>query len=73
MKNEILALERAVNTLPPQCMMVFKLVREDGLSYHEAARLLNISPKAVEKQMNIAIEKLTQALRNSLLIQNISL
>jgi RNA polymerase sigma-70 factor (ECF subfamily) len=73
MKNDIVTLKRAVDMLPPKCMMVFKLVREDGLNHDEAARLLNISPREVEKQMDIAVRKLAQALRNSWFIENVSL
>ena len=54
MKNDIITLERAAKMLPPKCMVVFRLIREDGLKYHEAAQLLKMSPRAVEKQMDIA-------------------
>ena len=73
MKNDIVTLERAVKMLPPRCMMVFKLIREDGLKYEEAAQLLKMSPREVQRQMNIAVKKLAQALRNSWMIENSSL
>jgi RNA polymerase sigma-70 factor (ECF subfamily) len=50
--------ERSVSDLPARCQVVFRLVREDGLSYKEVAELLEISPKTVENQMGIAIKKL---------------
>src|SRR5215207_4306978 len=45
----------AIELLPPRCKMVFKLVREDGLSYKEVAEVLNISTKTVDAQMVIAV------------------
>ncbi|UCS95285.1 RNA polymerase sigma-70 factor [Echinicola marina] len=51
-------LDRAVDTLPSQCKIVFKLVREDGLKYREVAEILEVSEKAIEKQMARAHKKL---------------
>lgn len=51
-------LDHAVEKLPSQCKIVFKLVREDGLKYREVADILEVSEKAVEKQMARAHRKL---------------
>jgi RNA polymerase sigma-70 factor (family 1) len=56
-------LEMAVHTLPPRCKMVFKLIKEEGLSYREVAELLDISTKTVDAQLVTAIGKITQALK----------
>jgi RNA polymerase sigma-70 factor (family 1) len=48
----------AVNTLPPRCKLIFKLVKEDGLKYREVAELLNLSAKTIEAQMAIALRRL---------------
>jgi RNA polymerase sigma-70 factor (family 1) len=48
----------AVNTLPPRCKLIFKLVKEDGLKYREVAELLNLSVKTIEAQMAIALRRL---------------
>ena len=53
----------AINELPPRCKMVFKLVREDGLSYKEVGEILNISPKTVDAQMVIAVKQITMKVR----------
>lgn len=53
---------RAVESLPPRCRMVYKLVKEDGLSYKEAAELLNLSVSTVDNQLVLAIRKISQAL-----------
>jgi RNA polymerase sigma-70 factor (ECF subfamily) len=50
----------AISELPPQCRIIFKLVKEDGLKYREVAVLLNISIKTVENQVGIALKKLTK-------------
>ena len=52
----------AINKLPPRCKMIFLLIREDGLKYHEVAELLDISPKTVEAQMGRALNKLRESL-----------
>jgi RNA polymerase sigma-70 factor (family 1) len=56
-------LEKAVHTLPPRCKMVFKLIKEEGLSYREVAELLDISPKTVDAQLVTAVEKITEAMK----------
>ena len=57
--NEI---KKAITSLPPKCQLIFKLVKEDGLSYKEAAELLELSVKTIENQMGIALKKLAEAL-----------
>jgi RNA polymerase sigma-70 factor (family 1) len=53
----------AIDQLPPRCKMVFKLVREDGLSYKEVGAILNISPKTVDAQMVIAVKQISEKVR----------
>jgi RNA polymerase sigma-70 factor (family 1) len=53
----------AIEQLPPRCKMVFKLVREDGLSYREVAEILNISTKTVDAQMVIAVRQVSEKVR----------
>ncbi len=52
-------IEHEVEKLPSRCKMIFKLIREDGLKYREAAAILNLSVKTVEAQMAIAVKKLS--------------
>jgi RNA polymerase sigma-70 factor (family 1) len=54
-------IQNAVDTLPPKCKMIFKLVKEDNLKYKEVATLLNISVKTVENQLAIALHKIGAA------------
>ncbi|WP_315824758.1 sigma-70 family RNA polymerase sigma factor [Paraflavitalea speifideaquila] len=51
-------IRKAIEDLPTRCQLIFKLVKEDGLKYKEAADLLQISVKTVETQMAIAIRRL---------------
>lgn len=60
-----------VETLPDKCKMIYKLSRENHLSYKEIAEQLHISPKTVENQLSIALKRIRSAL--SLLIQLICL
>lgn len=51
-------INQAIETLPPKCKMIFKLIREDGLKYKEVAEILNLSPHTVDAQMTIAIQRI---------------
>jgi RNA polymerase sigma-70 factor (family 1) len=51
-------LNLAVQDLPPKCRLIFKLIKEDGLSYKEVAQLLQLSLKTIENQMTIALKKI---------------
>lgn len=56
-------MHHAVESLPPRCKMIFKLIREDGLKYREVAEILNISVNTIDVQMAIAVKKICTALR----------
>lgn len=56
-------LEHATQTLPGRCKLVFKLVKEDGLSYKETAEILAISTKTVDAHLVAAIRKLAVILK----------
>jgi RNA polymerase sigma-70 factor (ECF subfamily) len=55
-------LYKAIQSLPPRCKMIFKLVKEDGLSYKEAATVLNLTVGTIDNQLVLAIKKLSRAL-----------
>ena len=55
-------MRHAIDTLPPRCKMIFRLVREDGLKYKEVAEILNISVNTIDVQMAIAVKKICAAL-----------
>lgn len=52
----------ALETLPPRCRRIFRLVKEDGRPYREVALLLQISEITVRNQLAIAVRKLGKRL-----------
>jgi len=56
----------SIDGLPARCKLIFKLVKEDGLSAAEVADILDISYKTVTTQLTIALKKLSAALQPSL-------
>jgi RNA polymerase sigma-70 factor (ECF subfamily) len=56
------AVRAAVDRLPPRCRAVFRLVREQELSYAEAAQALGIAVKTVDAQMGRALHALRRHL-----------
>ena len=59
-------LQLSINALPARCKLVFKLIKEEGLSYKEVGEILNISSKTVDAHLVAAMKKLSEALRTSL-------
>ena len=57
------AIDRAIQALPPRRREVFTLVHLRGLSYREAAALLDISVKTVGNQLTTALAELRVALQ----------
>jgi RNA polymerase sigma-70 factor, ECF subfamily len=62
------AFEKAVDKLPDQCRIVFKLSRSFGLKNSEIAEHLGISVKGVEKHITKALHLLRNALKEFLSI-----
>jgi len=56
----------AIESLPEQCGVVFKLSRFDNLKYSEIAAQLDISVKTVENHMGKALKVLREKLRDYL-------
>lgn len=54
--------ERAIADLPPRCREIFLLVRDDGLTYREAAEVLDLSESTVATQMGRALQRLRHRL-----------
>ena len=57
----VLKIETAIEKLPPQCRLIFALIKENGLRYKEVAHILNLSVKTVEAQMAIATKRIHSA------------
>ncbi|MHA4844643.1 RNA polymerase sigma-70 factor [Flavitalea antarctica] len=56
-------LERAIDSLPPRCKIVYKMVREDRLRYKEIAQILDISIKTIDNQLAIALRKIAESIQ----------
>lgn len=52
----------AINQLPAQCKVIFRLIKEEGLSYKEVAQIMQISPLTVRNQLAIAVRKMGEIL-----------
>ena len=65
-RNVYELLESAVEKLPDQRKMVYKLIREEGLLLDEVAALLSISDRTVEKHLELAIKELCHHLKGYL-------
>ena len=55
-------LNSAINELPQKTKLAFHLVREDKMKYKEAAIVLGVSIKTIEKQVASAVAKLKEKL-----------
>ena len=58
----------AVDNLPEKCKNIYKLSRENHLSYKQIAEQLQISTKTVENQLTIALKRLRNALGSFILL-----
>ncbi len=61
-KETIKDVMQAIQELPPQCQIIFSLVKVEGLKYKEVAKLLNISVFTVRNQVAIATKKIEDTL-----------
>ncbi len=57
------AVREAIGRLPQKCKLVFKLSRQEGLTYREIADLFGISENTVEKQVVRALKHLKKSLK----------
>ncbi len=56
------ALNEVINELPHKTKLAFHLVREDKMKYKDAAEILGVSIKTIEKQVAAAVTKLKERL-----------
>jgi RNA polymerase sigma-70 factor, ECF subfamily len=61
-----LRIQEAMEKLPEQCRLVFKLSRFEELKYAEIAEQLNISVKTVENHMGKALKIMREQLKDYL-------
>jgi RNA polymerase sigma-70 factor (family 1) len=58
-KELLFKLDQAIETLPLQCKIIFRLVKEDGMKCKEVADILNLSTRTVHTQLFRAMKKLS--------------
>jgi RNA polymerase sigma-70 factor (family 1) len=56
------AIRAVIRQLPPQCRVIFQLVKEEGMKYKEVADVLHISPLTARNQVAIATKKILELL-----------
>lgn len=56
-------LSTAVASLPPKCGLVFRLIKEENLSYKQVAEILEISVNTIEGHMTTALKKLSDSMK----------
>ncbi|MBN9297455.1 MAG: RNA polymerase sigma-70 factor [Filimonas sp.] len=54
-------IEQAVMQLPPKCQAVYRLIKEEGCTYKEAAAILEISGNTIEGHMQTAFQRIKAA------------
>ncbi|MFC4231959.1 sigma-70 family RNA polymerase sigma factor [Parasediminibacterium paludis] len=59
-------IEFSIEQLPPQCKIIYKLAKEDKLSYKEISELLNISVKTIDNQLSTALKKIASVLATNI-------
>ncbi len=62
-------LENAIQSLPPKCQFVFKLAKENNLSYKEIGQILSISVKTVDAHLVAATQKLAKIFKSEFQIK----
>ncbi|WP_276349107.1 sigma-70 family RNA polymerase sigma factor [Daejeonella sp. JGW-45] len=62
-------LENAIQSLPPKCQFVFKLAKENNLSYKEIGQILSISAKTVDAHLVAATQKLAKIFKSEFQIK----
>jgi RNA polymerase sigma-70 factor (ECF subfamily) len=59
---------RVVKTFPEQQQQVWRLNREEGMTYREIAEALGISPKTVEKKMSASLKTLRNEMGEAVMV-----
>ena len=57
-------LESAISDLPDQCRDIFRMCRNDNLSYKEIAKQLKVSRSTVKTQMSRAMNRILKQMEN---------
>jgi len=61
-------MEKVIQAFPEQQQQVWRLNREEGMTYREIAEALGISPKTVEKKMSASLKTLRNELGEAVMV-----
>lgn len=56
-------IEKAIESLPPRCKLIYKMAKVEQMKYKEIAELLDISVKTIDHQLTIAIQKIGEVIK----------
>lgn len=65
-KRILMLVKTEVEKLPEKCRIIFQYSRNEGMSVKQIAKVMHISPKTVENQLNKALRHLRTAVRSFL-------
>lgn len=65
-KRILMLVMTEVEKLPEKCRIIFQYSRNEGMSVKQIAKVMHISPKTVENQLNKALRHLRTAVRTFL-------
>ncbi len=60
-------IQNIIDKLPPKCKLVYRLSRDEEMTYKQIAQELNVSVKVVEKHISKALKTLREALKGRFL------
>ncbi|MCG8310631.1 MAG: RNA polymerase sigma-70 factor [Cytophagales bacterium] len=63
-------LKKTIDQLPPQCKLVFQMIKQDGKKYDQVAHELGISKDTVKYHMKTAIKKIITELESYQAVSN---
>ena len=52
-----------IDALPPQCQLVYRMIREENMKYKEVADQLGISPSTVKHHLIAAVKKIRESIK----------
>ena len=59
-------IEKAIESLPSRCKLIYKMAKVEQMKYKEIAALLDISVKTIDHQLTIAIKKIGEIIKSYL-------
>lgn len=63
-------IDAAVTHLPAQCQTVFRLIKDEGLSYKEVQKIMGLSNNTIKTHIRIALKRIKEALAQSDMLKN---